>query len=48
MVDMEKETTYTFGDGITPGPVISKLYHNLLGIQNGDMEDSFGWTKILD
>jgi branched-chain amino acid aminotransferase len=48
VVDMEKEITYSFGDGVDPGPVTTRLYESLLGIQNGDMEDSFGWTKILD
>ena len=46
--DVEKGIDYSFGDGTTPGPVSTKLYETLLGIQNGDLEDSFGWTKILD
>ncbi len=48
VVDTDKDITYSFGDGINPGPVTSKLYENLTGIQNGDLEDSFGWTKILE
>ena len=48
MVDMEKNITYTFGDGDNPGPVTTRLYETLVGIQNGDLEDPFGWTKILD
>jgi branched-chain amino acid aminotransferase len=48
VVDVEKEITYSYGDGITPGPVSTKLYETLIGIQNGDITDSFGWTKILD
>lgn len=48
VADVEKGIDYTFGDGITPGPVSTRLYETLLGIQNGDLEDSFGWTKILD
>ena len=48
VADEEKGITYTFGDGITPGPVSTRLYETLLGIQNGDLEDSFGWVKILD
>jgi branched-chain amino acid aminotransferase len=48
VADEEKGITYTFGDGTTPGPVSTKLYETLLGIQNGDLEDSFGWVKILD
>jgi branched-chain amino acid aminotransferase len=48
VVDEELNTTYAYGDGINPGPVTTKLYETLVGIQNGDLEDSFGWTKILD
>lgn len=48
IVDIEKEITYSFGDGTSPGPVTTSLYESLLGIQNGDHEDSLGWVKILD
>jgi branched-chain amino acid aminotransferase len=48
IVDIEKEITYSFGDGTRPGPVTTSLYESLLGIQNGDHEDSLGWVKILD
>jgi branched-chain amino acid aminotransferase len=48
VVDTEMEITYTFGDANTPGPIITRLYKTLTGIQNGDLEDTFGWTKILD
>lgn len=48
VVDVDKGISYAFGDGTSPGPVSTKLYETLLGIQNGDLEDSFGWIKILD
>ena len=48
MVDEENEITYAYGDGERPGPVLSKLYETLTGIQNGDLEDSYGWNKIID
>jgi branched-chain amino acid aminotransferase len=48
VVDHESDITYTFGDPDNPGPVTTRLYETLVGIQNGDIEDSFGWTKILD
>jgi branched-chain amino acid aminotransferase len=48
VVDVDKNITYTFGDGEQPGPISSKLYETLVGIQNGDEQDSFGWTKILE
>ncbi|MFH0756457.1 MAG: branched-chain amino acid aminotransferase [Bacteroidota bacterium] len=46
--DPGREVTYTYGDASNPGPVITKLYETLTGIQKGDLEDPFGWTKILD
>jgi branched-chain amino acid aminotransferase len=48
VVDEDNNITYSFGNGIDPGPITTKLYNTLVGIQNGDHEDSFGWTKILD
>jgi branched-chain amino acid aminotransferase len=47
IVDLDNGKTYDYGDGVEPGPVTSKLYHTLTGIQNGDLEDRFGWIKIL-
>ena len=47
VVDIENDITYSYGDGQNPGPVTTKLYKTLIGIQNGDIEDSFSWTKIL-
>ena len=34
---------YRFGNDETAGPVITKLYQNLTGIQYGDIEDKFNW-----
>lgn len=48
IADLEKDCTYTFGDADNPGPVTTRLYETLVGIQTGDLEDPFGWTKILD
>jgi branched-chain amino acid aminotransferase len=48
VADVDNGSVYTFGDGTTPGPISTKLYETLLGIQNGDLEDSLGWIKILD
>ena len=31
-----------------PGPVTMKLYNKLVGIQNGDEPDPFGWITIVD
>jgi branched-chain amino acid aminotransferase len=46
--DPGRDVTYTYGDASNPGPVITKLYETLTGIQKGDLEDPYGWTKILD
>lgn len=34
---------YRFGDENSAGPVITKLYRNLTGIQYGEIEDKFNW-----
>ncbi|HNX24092.1 MAG TPA: branched-chain amino acid aminotransferase [Spirochaetota bacterium] len=34
---------YKFKNGETAGPVITKLYQNLTGIQYGEIEDKFNW-----
>jgi branched-chain amino acid aminotransferase len=48
VADPDMGKTYTFGEADTPGPILSRLYKTLTGIQVGDIEDSFGWTTILD
>ena len=47
VVDEEMKVEYSFGNGVNPGPLTTRLYETLTGIQNGDLEDKFGWTKIL-
>lgn len=44
--DPETQKTYVYGDG-NPGPVSTKLYHHLTGIQLGDEQDVHGWTTII-
>jgi len=48
IVDKDTGKTYTYGDGSNPGPVTTKLYERLTGIQYGDVEDPYGWITILD
>ena len=48
VVDADMDRTYVFGSADQPGPVTTRLYETLTGIQNGDLEDTFGWTTILD
>ena len=38
---------YDIGDG-KMGPVSEKMYNTLTGIQYGEIEDTFGWTTVLD
>ena len=33
-----------YGNGEEVGPIMQQLYDGLCGIQNGEREDSFGWT----
>jgi len=42
-----RDRDYTFGSGETAGPVITELYNRLTGIQTGDMDDTFGWTRMI-
>ena len=37
---------YTYGD--KPGKISTKLYHTLQSIQNGDAEDIFNWTEVVE
>jgi len=46
--DPESKHTFNYGDGSQAGPITTKLYEELLGIQYGDIEDPFGWITILD
>ncbi|MDR4987313.1 MAG: branched-chain-amino-acid transaminase, partial [Bacteroidales bacterium] len=48
IVDRESGKTYTFGDGVHAGPLSSKLYKQLQGIQYGDEPDPHGWVSILE
>lgn len=48
MVDEDMNITYSFGDGVNPGEITTKLYETLIGIQNGDIEDAKGWNKLID
>lgn len=48
IVDQDQDRIYEYGDGNNPGPLTTKLYEELIGIQYGDREDKFGWITILD
>lgn len=45
---MDKSTGVTFTYGEDAGPVSTKLYHHLRGIQEGTLEDVHGWNTIIE
>jgi branched-chain amino acid aminotransferase len=47
IVDRESGATYTFGDGKNAGPISTKLFKKLQGIQYGDEPDPHGWVTTL-
>lgn len=48
IVDDGNGKEYCYGDGQEPGPVSTKLYDHLRGIQYGDEEDKHGWVTVLN
>ncbi|MCK9160088.1 MAG: branched-chain amino acid aminotransferase [Bacteroidaceae bacterium] len=46
--DIEKNKSYVFSKDGKPGPVSTKLYNMLVGIQYGDKPDIHNWVTILD
>jgi len=47
IVDAENQKFFNFCCGGTAGPVSTKLYNYLVGLQNGEIEDEFGWITKL-
>lgn len=45
--DLETGKRYTFSKDGKPGPVCTKLYNHLRGIQYGTVEDIHGWTTVV-
>ena len=48
IVDKKTDTVYEYGQNAKPGPITQKLYDTLLGIQYGDLPDTFGWIEMVD
>lgn len=48
IVDPIANRTFTYGDGVNPGPVCTRLYNAYTAIQFGEAEDPFGWTEVVD
>jgi branched-chain amino acid aminotransferase len=43
-----RESKKVFEFGNEPGPVSTKLYNQLRGIQEGTVEDIHGWTEVIE
>jgi len=48
IVDPDKNMIYEYCKDGKPGEVTMKLYNKLVGIQNGDVEDEFGWMTVVE
>lgn len=48
IVDRESGKEYTYCCNGNAGPVSTKLYNTLKGIQEGEIEDKYGWNTIID
>lgn len=48
IVDPVAGKEFTYGDGVNPGPVCTKLYEAYTAIQFGEAPDPFGWTEVVD
>ncbi len=48
IVDIDANKIYTFGEKDKAGPVLTRLYEKLTGIQWGTEEDKYGWITIVD
>lgn len=48
IVDPEKNMIYEYCRDGKPGPITMKLYNKLVGIQNSDEPDEFGWMTVVD
>ena len=46
--DADRDKHYVFSHDGQPGPVTTKLYNTLRGIQLGDIEDKYGWVTVME
>lgn len=46
--DLETGKVYTYCKDGKPGPISTKLYETLVGIQFGDIEDKHGWVTLIE
>ena len=45
--DIDNDVKYIVSKDGKPGPVTTKLYNTLRGIQLGEIEDIHGWNTVL-
>ena len=48
IVDQKADKVYAYCPDAKPGPITQRLYDTLLGIQYGDIPDTFGWVEIME
>jgi branched-chain amino acid aminotransferase len=48
IVDRETGKEYSYCSNGQAGPVSTKLYHTLKGIQEGEIIDKYGWNLVID
>jgi branched-chain amino acid aminotransferase len=48
IVDLEKNKIYDYCKDGKPGELTMKLYNKLVGIQQGDTVDEFGWMTVIE
>ena len=46
--DLENGKSYVISKDGKPGPICTKLYNKLRGIQYGDEPDTYGWISIIE
>ena len=46
--DIERHKKYSFAEDGEPGPICTKLYNQLRGIQYGDLEDTHNWVHFVE
>ncbi len=46
--DRDSHTVYSYCKDGKAGPVSTALYRKLQGIQFGEIEDTYGWTAVID
>ena len=46
--DLENGKSYVISKDGKPGPICTKLYNKLRGIQYGDEPDTHGWVTIVE